>query len=845
MKHLNKNLFIFILCFAFSFIVSARPHIISTFPKNKSMNLQVKEIYAISDQFLNKDDINIFTVSVNDGKSDLKGSIKYDDENRKIIFIPQFKLNPKTTYRVMISGEIRSKNVDTIGKDYNWYFTIGKKIDYSKLLKNVSTEKNDFNIDDSKNTKKAKKETDFEMLSVIPKNLSNDVNTDQIISIRFNKEIDPKSINKYTIILRTPSSIINGRFELSEANKVINFYPENKLDNSTKYTLNISNLLRSVSGNILKDGMITTFSTVEPAIVSPLQITGCYPSNALVNVNPRAKINLFFNCPLNKNTLNRLSVRLTSNNKPIWFDYFLSKDLKSLTIQSSNPMPLNSSIRLTLLPTIKSEDGKKLTSPYILEFHTAESLKLVKAPTIVQKKDYLPKFKNITTKEEKVDTGIKKRIIPADAFSIPRLLESYPYADQKNIPVDSKFHFRFNKPLKSETVNGFNILLKKGNIPLSGTISYSQKDFLVIFKPDSLLEYNTVYKIILTNRLTDNGGTGLDKLYQFTFMTKSPPDTTPPTIIHYYPQNGQIKLNISPVLSAKFSERISEKSLNSFTVILNDGKYNLPGNISYDPQKNEVFFKPATPLRPAKWYTFSLTPSIRDLAGNKLSNPQKIRFLVGNPPDTTPPIVMSYSPKNGAVIQYTRPKITLAFSEQIISNDANPFNFYLINSSGKFIPGLIEYSSISKRLFFTLLQELPYDSYMLYMNFTVKDLSGNKSVIQKKIKFEIARKNSKLTIYNIYPLYGESISPDEKLSIDFSNEINPISLNPFTLKLLNSEGKAIAGNIKYDSSIRKAYFLPNNKLTKDHNYTLLITNGIQDLKGRTLDREYKVNFNVK
>jgi len=843
----QKSFIIFLILF-YATSAYSRPHIIETFPKNKSTNLSVSQIYAIADQFLRKEDINIFTVSVNDGKSDLKGSVKYDESQRKIIFTPHFKLNPKNTYRVLISGEIHSKSGETIGKDYSWYFSIGKKIDYSKLLSEIvpKSEKKSLS-DDKKNNSASKKpiKSEFKILSITPGNNSTEVSTDQIISIRFNKELDGKSVNKYTVILRSPDRIINGNIEISEGNKVINFYPEKRLLNSKQYTLNISNLIRSLSGEYLKNGLITSFSTIEPAISSPLTITGCYPSNSLVNVSPNSKINIFFNCPINKNTINRLAVRLTSNNKPIWFDYFLSKNLKNLTIQPQKTLPLNSEIMLTLLPTIKSEDGKRLNEPFTLKFHTASTLSLVKTPIIIKKSDYTPKFKEIIPKKDKINTSIKKRIIPADAFSTPRLLESYPYPDQKKIPVNAEFHFRFNKRIKLETINGFNFLLKKGNIPLSGLISYDDKSFSVIFKPNSILKYSTTYTIIITNKVTDNGGKPLDKLYQFSFQTIDPPDTTPPAIINTYPQNGQIKLNIFPVLSAVFSEKINEKTLNSFSVILNDGKYNLPGNISYDPQKNEVFYKPSNALKPSQWYTFSLTPSIKDLAGNRLSNPQKIRFLVGNPPDKTPPIVMAFSPKNGAVIHYTHPVISLSFSEQVDTKDANPFNFYLINSSGKFIPGIIEYSSLSKRLFFTLLEELPYDSYLLNMNFIVKDLAGNKSVINRKIKFEIAKKNSKLTIYNIYPLYGETINNDENISIDFSNEVNPVSLNLFTMKLLDSNGTVVPGNIKYDRSIRKAYFIPKNILEHKKNYTLIITKGIQDLKGRTLDREYKVNFSVK
>ncbi|MDD2715467.1 MAG: Ig-like domain-containing protein [Candidatus Wallbacteria bacterium] len=821
--------------------------ILKVFPDSRAIIIEAAEIYAVLDRDLRGGDVNLFTVTVNDGSADLRGKVEYVKAERKIRFIPDFKLSPGQNYRVTISGEIRDCMGKKLGNDYSWYFAIGRDLDYGKMISDLAAKVTaEIQVETAETVAGSTYEA-FSVLEVTPGDGSDEISVTQVASIRFNKPVASESVNKYTVILRGSGEVVDSRLELSDRNRVVSVFPQKPLIPSTSYMINISNLITSSDKEGLEKGLVTVFRTVERGVESPLTVTRTYPIDGDKEIDPASKISIFFNEALNPETVNRLSVQIKSGEKPIWAKNFLTEDKKCLIIQAENTLPLNSEILIKVKRNLKSESQNNLNQDFSFSFTTAPALKLVSAPVIRETHEVNAnqEFQAIDRIEEEKAEKSRNKVVPADAYSVPRLLGSYPTPRAVGVPVDSSLHFRFNKPLNPETVNGFNFLLLLKEEPVSAKILYDETDWDVKFTPDEPLEYSQEYWVVIMSGVRDRVGNQLASIYRYAFMTQVPPDVTPPSILNIYPPNGQIRVGSKPVLSASFNEPLDQKTLNSFTVILNDGKFNLPGNISYSSEKNEIYFKPVRELTSGEWYVFALTTAVRDKAGNELAEPVKTRFLVGDPPDKTAPALLAISPADGSVIRQAKPVISFTFSERVRTEQITPFNFNLKNEAGDYIPGRLEYSNQSNRLIYKLQSDLPCGKYLLKCNFPVCDEAGNQAVIQNDCNFEIAERDSKLTIFNIYPLTGGKVKPDESIYIDFSNDINPVSLNVFTVKLLNDQGKSVSGRIEYQPSVRKAYFYPNNKLESGKHFTLVINPGIQDKLGRKLEHEYKVEFDVE
>lgn len=838
----DKLFAILLLFIAFNLLSKGAPQIIKVFPENGSSVYNIKEIYAISNIPLNPSDINLFTVSLNDGQSELQGEVKYIEKENKIVFIPTFELTPNTTYRVTISKYIRSKENIPLKGNYIWFFSIGNP-DFKNFIKTKIITKTITNNKTEKNIEQNKKEP-FKIIDILPKNTKR-ITVNTPIQITFNKPILEKSINKYTIILKNMNEIVEGFLELSNQNKTVTFLPKKTLNYNTIYTLNISNLITSKDGDFLDESTIISFKTKSPELKSPLIIERSYPNLGQTSVDPNIKITIFFSEPLKKESINRLSVLVKANKKIEWCNLFLSDDKKCLIIQPANTLPLNSKIEVKLLQSIKSINDNTLDKEYYLYFFTAKSIKLIEfKPPENKVEKTRPHYQLVDLENEKKQIYPDRKIIPEDAYDIPRLLESYPAPNSKNIPVNINFYFRFNKPLKFETVNAFNFLVKQNDEPIAGKLDYNKNEWLVKFKPHEPLKYNTEYQIIITTNVKDKIGNKLDRIYQFKFKTAPPPDKTPPQLIEIYPTNGDVKIKKNVVITMKFSEKLDPKTLNSFNLLLNNGEKNILGNISYNPNKFEVYFKPIYFLKEGIWYTFTIKNNIKDLAGNNLINPKKIRFLVGPPPDKTPPTIVNISPKDKAILHHRLPLISITFSEDISYSLITPFNFYITDKNKNPIPGRIEYTKIAKKLIYKLLKPLKTGDYYLIFNANIYDSSKNKKTYNIKRQFSIRKKKDILTIFNIHPLNGGILRANENIFIDFSKDVNPISINPFTLKLVDEDRKIIAGKIEYNPSLKKAYFWPKTKLNSGKKYYLIISKDIQDIKGKKLDREYRIEFKV-
>ncbi|MDD5089464.1 MAG: Ig-like domain-containing protein [Candidatus Wallbacteria bacterium] len=820
--------------------------LVDTFPGNRQMLAWVAEAFATVDTDLNPADVNSFTVTLNDGRSDLRGEVRYQSGERKIVFQPLAPLERGQTYKATISGTIRNIDGTRIGKNLEWIFTVGTDVDYARLAKDALgkyEEKAPLAAEEP-----APVVEPFTIVSITPGSQSEEVPVTQVIKVRFSEQLEPAGINKYTVILRTGSEIVTGRLELSENDTAVSFFPLERLFFGARYTLNISNLIASKSGKFLDQTLVTTFKTREKDLSNTLVITRTFPVDGGVEVDPNVKIVVFFNEGVEAETVNRFTVQLKDGEQAVWCNHFLADDRKCLVIQPAEILPVNRDFTVVLKETIRGDSGSCLGEECRISFRTASDIKLVTAP--VQGKSSLmeparPPYEEIDVHSEIRTVKSGKKLVPADAYVLPRLIESFPAPDAEGVPVDAVLHFRFNKPLRKDTVNQFNFLLMNGETPVPGRVEYDDADNLVRFQPECNLEYSRKYFVMIMNGVRDNSDNGLPTIYRYSFKIDPPPDIAPPEVVATSPLNGQIGVAGRPVLSAVFSEKMDESTLNSFTIILNDGEYNIPGNISYNPEKFEVYFKPAKDLPSGQWFTFALTSNIKDGAGNRMEQAVKVRFLVGDPPDKTPPALLSVSPADGAVIPQTRPAISLTFSERIRTGDISPFNLTVKSQEGRFIPGIIEYSSVSNRVVYRLLEELPYGMYTLQCRFVVQDDAGNEALIQKELSFEVAVKDSRLSVFNIFPLYGETVPAGEDLYIDFSNDVNPVSLNPFTVRLMDENGKMVPGVIEYLGSLRKAFFRPEAELKSGEKYSFSVTTSVQDTRGRQLDKDYRVEFYVE
>ncbi len=151
------------------------------------------------------------------------------------------------------------------------------------------------------------------------------------------------------------------------------------------------------------------------------------------------------------------------------------------------------------------------------------------------------------------------------------------------------------------------------------------------------------------------------------------PDTTPPTVQSTSPTNSATNVSTTPIISATFSESISPSTVNTGTFTLFEGATNVAGVVSLSG--TTATFSPSSALLYGTTYTATITTGVTDLAGNPLAVNYSWTFTTTAAPDTTPPIVSSVTPTNGATNVSIKTDISAVFSESLLASSVTTSTF--------------------------------------------------------------------------------------------------------------------------------------------------------------------------
>lgn len=106
-------------------------------------------------------------------------------------------------------------------------------------------------------------------------------------------------------------------------------------------------------------------------------------------------------------------------------------------------------------------------------------------------------------------------------------------------------------------------------------------------------------------------------------------DTTPPTVTVLTPANGAT--NVSPIddVVAVVSKPLDPSTVNTNTVLLQNGNVIVPAVITYDAANRKVTINPSDTLTASTTYTVRLTTGLKDLSGNALAGEYISSFTTG------------------------------------------------------------------------------------------------------------------------------------------------------------------------------------------------------------------------
>ncbi|MEW6712207.1 MAG: Ig-like domain-containing protein, partial [Candidatus Riflebacteria bacterium] len=250
-------------------------------------------------------------------------------------------------------------------------------------------------------------------------------------------------------------------------------------------------------------------------------------------------------------------------------------------------------------------------------------------------------FTNLTDRFNLIVQSVKSPAASASLLiTYPSLSPASPASASTNIPVGSSVVVTADEPIDNTLVNVANVKLMLGGSQISSALSYNAATRQITLDPDSPLTGQQTYQVQISNMKDLSGNPQLSPLI-FNFTTE---DNIPPTITSYFPAQNQTGVTIEQILTVDFSENILPASISPATVKLTRGGSNagynlsLSGNrLTIDPQDSSENF-----LLTATNYVLEIGPSVKDLAGNSLSNaPATFTLTFSTQPTITGPTAIN------------------------------------------------------------------------------------------------------------------------------------------------------------------------------------------------------------
>lgn len=215
--------------------------------------------------------------------------------------------------------------------------------------------------------------------------------------------------------------------------------------------------------------------------------------------------------------------------------------------------------------------------------------------------------------------------------------------------------------------------------------------------------------------------------------------------------------------------------------------------------------------------------------------------------DTAKPTVVSTTPAQNGVAVGTNSAVSITFNEPIDSATLNSQTFTLKKDGTTAVTGSI--TTVGSTALFKPTDDLSIGaSYTATVTSGVKDLAGNALAAHYTWDFTAPGSG---TATDTMPPTLLSTFPDANLTVvtlnfdvavDFSEVIDPSTINPQTFTLMKNGTTPVTGTVTYVGTT--ALFKPASALLAGASYTATVTTGVKDLAGNALASDYTWSFST-
>ena len=338
-----------------------------------------------------------------------------------------------------------------------------------------------------------------------------------------------------------------------------------------------------------------------------------------------------------------------------------------------------------------------------------------------------------------------------------------------------------------------------------------------------------------------------------------------PTLLAISPAHTQSGVGTNAVVEALFSQTLDVSTVSltpiaggAATLTVMNGTVAVPGTLSFHASERGpntlVRFTPTAPFAASGTFTVAITVGVKNTSGIPLLSAGTVTFSTGTISDTTPPTVAQIMPPNASTDVATNRLVTVQFSEPINATTLNDATF-TVSSSGSPISGRVALgigpNGPNTLATFTSNQLLGATTgYEVSVSSAILDTARNPlASFGSSFTSGSGVDNFQPSVVSTSPvlvrgdnifLAQTNVSLDAKITVQFSEPMNPLTLTTNTVQVTHSAtdfqavSVAVPGTLTMAPDLRSVTFTPSRLLIPNaiHNVTLAST--IQDLAGNAL-----------
>ena len=315
-----------------------------------------------------------------------------------------------------------------------------------------------------------------QIVGTSPINSETSVALNKVITVTFNKEMNPATINATSFTIVNGTTSIPGT--ISYSGNTASFTPSASLVANKTYIGKVTTSVKDLQGNAMQEDYIWTFSTgttLQPLVIST------DPANNETNVVLNKTITATFNTNMNPSTINGTTFLLKQGVTSIAGTVTYSGT--TAYFKPSVALTANTVYTATITTGAKNTIGVGLSSDYVWNFTTG---------TIIA----------------------------------PIVTSTDPLNNETSVALNKIITANFNMPMDGATISGTTFTVKIGTTTVLGSVSYAGTT--ATFTPSSNLNNNTTYTATITTGAKNLAGVSLANNYVWTFNTNT--TATPPFV---------------------------------------------------------------------------------------------------------------------------------------------------------------------------------------------------------------------------------------------------------------------------------------------------------------------------